>query len=158
MWPGILGRPLLAVHISRHGYLTDLRLSTTLIVATGNSADHLPEPEDLIENHLAHLSDILNNLEVEVERGRAVGLVASIVPNSKVGVLESVLNADTAGRVESEHAVEEIEGVGVGLGEERLEGLLGHGRQVADVFLSSGGTDTGEGFLVGCAEDVENLV
>ena len=159
MWPRILSSPLLAVHISRHGHLTgSMGLNTTLLVTTGHGPDHLPEPIDLIEDHLAHLADIINDLKVEVEGGRAVGLVAGIVPDGKVWVLESLLNADAAGRIEGEHAVEKIEGVGVGLGEECLEGLLGHGRQVADVFLSSGGTDTGEGLLIGCAEDVENLV
>lgn len=159
MWPGILGSPLLTVHISRHGHLTgSLGLSTALLVTTGHGADKLPEPIDLVENHLAHLAHIVDNLKVEVEGSRAVGLVAGIVPDGEVRVLESLINADTAARIEGEHAVEKIEGVGVGLGEERLEGLLGHRRQVADVFLGSGRADTGEGLLIRCAENVENLV
>lgn len=159
MWPRIFSSPLLAVHISRHGHLSgSLGLSAALSLTTGHGAHKLPEPEDFIKNHLAHLANIIDNLEVEVEGSRAVGLIAGIVPDGEVGVLESILNADTAGRVEGEHAVEEIEGVGVGLGEELLEGLLGHGWQVANVFLGSGRADTGEGLLIRCAEDVQDLV
>jgi hypothetical protein len=50
---------------------------------------------NLIQNHTAHLANVLNNLEVEVECGGAVGLVGGVVPDVKVGVLESLLYTDT---------------------------------------------------------------
>jgi len=78
----------------------------------------LPEPEDLVQDHLAHLTNILDDLEVEIKGGRAVGLVASVVPDGQVGMLERSLDTDTAGRVKGQHPVEQIESVGVGIGEE----------------------------------------
>ena len=54
--------------------------------------------------------------------------------------------------------VEQIEGVGVGVGEEGWEGSLGHEGEVADVFLGSWRADSGESLFVGRPEDVEDLV
>ena len=76
------------------------------------------------------------------------------MPDVQVPVLERGFDADARGRVEGEHLVEQIEGVGVGLGEEPGEGdFVGVG-EVADVFLRAGGTDAGEGFFVGGAQEV----
>jgi hypothetical protein len=54
--------------------------------------------------------------------------------------------------------VEQIERIWVGVGEERLEGSLGHEWQVADILLGSGRANAGQGFLVGSTKDMENLV
>ncbi len=118
----------------------------------------LAEAEDLVEDHLAHLADVLDDLEVEVEGGGAVGLVAGVVPDVEVRVLEGLLDADAAGRVEGEHAVQEVQRVRVRVREERRERLLGHERQVAHVLLRARGADARQRLLVGGAQDVQDLV
>ena len=80
------------------------------------------------------------------------------MPDVQVPVLECGFDADARGRVEGEHLVEQIEGVGVGLGEEPGEGDFVGVWEVADVFLGAGGTNAGEGFFVGSAEEVQDLV
>lgn len=116
------------------------------------------EVDDFLVDHLAHLSDVLDDFEVEVEGRGAGGFVGGIVPDVQVGVLEGLLDGDTRGGVEGEHAVEEVEGVGVGVGEEAVEGDLGHEGEVADVFLGAGGADAAQGFFVGGAQVVQDLV
>jgi hypothetical protein len=54
--------------------------------------------------------------------------------------------------------VQEVECVGVGVGEEAREDSLGHEREIADVFLGSGGANAGKCLLVRGTEDVEDLV
>jgi hypothetical protein len=125
---------------------------------TGLDADVLAEAVDLVEDHLAHLADVLDDLEVEVEGGGAAGLVRGVVPDVQVRVLERRLHGDPGRRVECQHVVEEVERVGVGVGEERLEAPLGHEGQVADVLLGPGRTDAGQRLLVGRAKDMEDLV
>ena len=44
----------------------------------------LSEPVDLLQNHLAHLADVLDDLEVEVECRRAARLVRRVVPDVQV--------------------------------------------------------------------------
>lgn len=73
------------------------------------------------------------------------------MPDVEVWVLESLFHADAGGRVKGEHLVEEVECVGVGLGEESRERLLGHEGEVADVFLRTGGADSGQRLFVGSA-------
>ena len=118
----------------------------------------LPESLHLVQDHLAHLADVLDDLEVEVEGGGAAGFVGGVVPDVQVWVLEGRLDGDPGRGVEGQHVVEQIERVWVGVGEERLEGSLGHEWEVADVLLSSGGANAGQGFLVGSTKNVEDLV
>ena len=54
--------------------------------------------------------------------------------------------------------VQEVERVGVSVGEKAGEDSLGHEGEVADVFLGSGGANAGKCLLVGSTEDVEDLV
>lgn len=65
-----------------------------------HGADDLAEAEDLVEDHLAHVADVVDDLEAEVECGGAVGLVAGVVPDLQVRVLEGLVDADAAGGVE----------------------------------------------------------
>lgn len=124
----------------------------------GLLADGGAEALDLVKDHLAHVGDLIDDLEGEVEGGGAVGLVRGVVPDVQVGVLEGFLDGDTRGRVEGQHAVQQVEGVRVGLREECLEGDLGHEGQVAHIFLCAGGSDACQGLLVGSTQEVENLV
>lgn len=80
------------------------------------------------------------------------------MPDVKVGMLEGLVNADTGRGIEGEHLVEEVESVGVGVGEQAGKWLLGHEGEVSDVLLGTGRADAAESLLVGCAEDVEDLV
>ncbi len=123
-----------------------------------DGAHLLPEAEHLIQNHLPHLIDLVNNLKVEIEGGRAIRLVTGVVPDGEVGVLQGGLDADATGGVKSQHAIQQVESVRVGIGEERRERLLGHEGKVANVFLGAGRADAGEGLFVGCSQDVQNLV
>lgn len=54
--------------------------------------------------------------------------------------------------------VQEVQGVGVRVGEEVGELPFGHEGQVAHIFLGPGRADAGERFFVGRTEDVEDLV
>lgn len=110
----------------------------------------LSEPVDLVQDHLAHLAHVLYDLEVEVESCGAAGLVRGVVPDVEVRVFEGGLNGDPGGRVEGQHVVEEVERVGVGVGEERGEGSLGHEWEVADVFLRSGRANARQCLLIRC--------
>lgn len=127
-------------------------------LATRLHANLLAEAVDLLQDHLLHLGNVLDDLEVEVEGRGAVWLVRGVVPDVQVAVLEGFLDRDARRGVEGEHAVEKVEGVGVGLAEEGLEGDLLHEGQVTDVVLGTGRADAGEGLLVGCAEIVQDLV
>lgn len=127
-------------------------------VCAGDGSDELSEAVDLVEDNVAHLGDVVDDLEVEVECGWAVGLVRGIVPDVQVWVLESLLHTDAGRWIEREHLVEEVESVGVGLREQGWEGLLWHEWKVADVFLRTGGADSRKSLFVGSAEDVQNLV
>lgn len=154
----ILSSPLVAG--LGHGDLGAALLarSTASTTLSGNGADELSESHHLVQDHAAHLTNILNHLKVEVEGGGAVGLVRGVVPDVQVGVLKSLLHADTGRGVKGEHLVEKIEGVWVGLGEQAGERFLGHEWQVAHVFLGSGRSNARERLLVGGSEDVEDLV
>jgi hypothetical protein len=73
-------------------------------------------------------------------------------------VLEGLLDRNTRRGVESQHVVQKIQRIGVGVGEELREWSLGHEWEVAHIFLSSWGANAGKGFLVRCTKDMEDLV
>lgn len=93
------------------------------------------ECDNFVQNHLSHLADVFNHLEVEVKGSRARGLVRGIVPDVQVAMLQGFFDGDTLGRIKRQHAVEKVQSVEVGAGEETLEGDLWHEWQVANVFL-----------------------
>jgi hypothetical protein len=134
--PRVLSGPLVSSTSSWNGYLRCLN-GLGSPCATRNCPNELPEPVNLIEDHLSHFTHILDDLEVEIEGCRAVGLVTGVVPNGQVGVLKSLLDADASRRVKSEHAVQKVQRIRVRVGEERGERLLGHKWQVSDVLLGS---------------------
>ena len=158
LWPWVLAGPLLLSARQRHLASASLLSGTRLAGARGCRSDVLSEAVDLVQNHLAHIANVVDNLKVKVEGGGTVGLVRLVVPNLEVRVLESFLNRDAGRGVEREHAVEEVEGVGVRIGEQLLEGLLGHERQVAHVLLGTRRTDSRQCLLVGCTQNVQDLV
>ncbi len=80
------------------------------------------------------------------------------MPDGQVAVLERLLDAHTLARVESEHAIEQVQRIGVGARKELLERHFAHVRQVADVFLCSWRSDTREGGLGRRAKEVQDLV
>jgi len=55
----------------------------------------LSEASDLVQDHLAHLTDIFYDFEVEVEGCRAARLIGGIMPDVEVWVLESLLDRDS---------------------------------------------------------------
>lgn len=155
---GILGLPRTLLVI-RNG---DVSLLSDLLLLGGVSlrllADGSAEADDLFKDHLAHVGDFVDDLEVEVESRGAVWLVGGIVPNVQVGVLESLLDRDTRRRIKCQHAVQQVQRIRVGLREQLLEGDLGHEGQIAHVFLGARGTNACQGFLVRCAQVVQDLV
>lgn len=54
--------------------------------------------------------------------------------------------------------IEEIKRIRVCVGEKLRERSLGHVWKVTNIFLCSGGSDACKCFLVGCSENVEDLV
>lgn len=140
----------------RHG---NLRSDTiTVLVLSGLDPDLLSEHSHFVQNHFPHLADILYNFEIEVEGSWAARLVRGIVPDMEVGVFQSDFDGDSGGGIECEHLVEEGESIGVGIGEEHWEGLFGHEREVANVFLCTGRANASKGLLVGCTKDMKDLV
>ena len=85
-------------------------------------------------------------------------LVGRVVPDGEVLVFKRLLGSDTLGWDKGEHALQQVEGIGVGVGEERAEGLLRHERQVPHIVLGPRRSDTRQRLLVGGAEDVQDLV
>jgi hypothetical protein len=122
------------------------------------AADFMAELDNLLQDHLSHLRHIIDHLEGEVERGWANRLVACVVPDAEVWVFKRLLDVYAAGRVKGEHLVQKVERIRVRIGEETLERDFGHEWEVADVFLRAGRADAGECFLVGSAEEVQDLV
>lgn len=70
--------------------------------------DNGAEADDFVVDHPAHFLDVVDDFEVEVEGCGASGLVGGVVPDVQVGVFEGFLDGNAGGRVEGEHAVEEI--------------------------------------------------
>lgn len=124
----------------------------------GLPADLVAEFDHLLQDHLPHLRDLLDDFEREVEGSRARGLVRGVVPDSQVAVVERFLDRDARAGVEREHLVQQVQGVRVCVGEETVEGDLGHEREIAHVVLCSRGADSGESLFVRRAEVVEDLV
>lgn len=156
--PRLLGLPsaLLVIRdgdVSLLGHLLLLGCVGLRLLADGSA-----EANNLVKDHLAHILDIIDDLEVEVECCGACGLVGGVMPDVQVWVLESFLDGDTGGGVKGQHAVQQVQGVGVGVGEQTLEGDLWHEGQVAHVFLGAGGANAREGLLVWCTQIVQDLV
>jgi hypothetical protein len=125
---------------------------------TGLHAHHLAEAVYLVENHALHIGDLVDDFELEVKCCGARGLVGRIVPDLQVAVLQRLFDADTAAGVEGEKAIEQVQGVWVGVAEERLEGDLLHAGEVADVVLGAGRANARKGLFVGGSEVVQDLV
>lgn len=155
---GLLGLPatLLVVGDWDIGLLGHLLLLGRVIL--GLLTDCCTEADDLVEDHVAHLRDVVDNLEVEVKGGRAARLVRGIVPDVQVRVLECLLNRDTRGGVEGQHAVQQVQSIGVGIGEKTVEGNLGHEGKIAHIFLCAGRSNAGQGLFVGGTQIVQDLV
>ena len=101
-----------------------------------------PEALYLLKNHLPHLRHILNNFKSEIKGSRAIWLIRSIMPDVEVTMLESFFNRDTRARIECQHAIKQIQGVGIRIGEQSRERHFGHEWQIADVLLSTWATNT----------------
>jgi hypothetical protein len=80
------------------------------------------------------------------------------MPDVEVAVLESLLNRYSARGIKCKHAVKEVEGIEVGVGEEALERDFGHEREIANVVLGTRGANTGESFFTRGTKIVQNLV
>ena len=99
--------------------------------------DMCTEALHLLENHLSHLRDILNDFKSEIKGSWAIWLIRSIMPDVEVTMLESFFNRDTRARIECQHAIKQIQCVGIRIGEQSRERHLGHEWQIADVLLST---------------------
>lgn len=112
-----------AVEVLRNGHVARgvLRHHPLLHLRAGLLSDDVAEALHLVEDHLLHLADVVDDLEVEVEGLRADGLVGRVVPDVQVSVLQRGFDGDALRRVEGEHLVKQVERVGVGVAEERLE-------------------------------------
>lgn len=87
LWSWIFGPPLSTLLLG-NGY----RRTLVLALLTGLDADVLSESGNLIQDHLSHVTDVLDNLKVKVEGGGAPRLVRGIVPDVKVRVFERFLD------------------------------------------------------------------
>lgn len=80
------------------------------------------------------------------------------MPDVQVGMLEGGLDGDARGRIKREHVIKEIEGVRIGIREETWEHSFRHVRKIANVFLGSWRTDSGEGLFIWSSQNVKDLV
>ena len=156
--PRILGLPstLLVIRNGDVSLLSDLLLLSGVglrLLANGSA-----EANNLVEDHLTHFGNFLNDLEVEVEGRGAVWLVGGVVPDMQVGVLEGLLDRDTRRWIERQHAVQQVQRIGVGLREQLLESHLRHEGQVAHVFLGAGRSNARQGLFVRCTQIVQDLI
>lgn len=156
---------LARVPLIGHGHLSSLLLVITIVLLLllvllllERSAHFTSEASDLVEDDCSKLRNLLDNLEAEIEFCGTSGLIAGVVPDGKVWVLESFFGGDTLGRDESKHLLQQVQGVGIGTGEELLVGNARHVRQPADILAGARGANELESALIGSAEDVENLV
>lgn len=65
----------------------------------------MAESADFVEDHGAHVRNLVDGFESEVESGRALWLVGGVVPDGEVAVLERLLDCNTLAGIEGEHAV-----------------------------------------------------
>jgi hypothetical protein len=118
----------------------------------------MSEFDDLLQDHLPHLGHIFYYLKTKVECGVAVGLIARVMPDAKVPVLQRLLHRDTRARVKREHLVEEIEGIGVGIRKEPLEWNFRHEREVPNILLRSRRPNSRECLFIRRSEEVKDLI
>ena len=155
---GLTGVPLIG-HWDLAGLLLVVAVVLLLLLLLlKRSADFASEASDFIEDDCSKLGDLLDNLEAEIEFCRTSGFIAKIVPDGEVWVLEGFFGGDALGGDEGEHLLQQVEGIGVGTGEELLVRDTGHVRQPADILAGARGADELESALVRGTEDVENLV
>jgi hypothetical protein len=154
---------LARVPLVGHRHLTSLLLVVTvvlllLLLLVKRSAHLTSEASNFVEDDCSELGDLLDNLEAEVEFRRTSRLVTGVVPDGEVWVLESFFGGDALGGDESEHLLQQVEGVGVGTREELLVRDARHERQAADILAGARGANELKSALVRGTEDVENLV
>jgi hypothetical protein len=154
---------LARVPLVGHGDLACLLLVVAivlllLLLLLEGSAHFTSEASNFVEDDCSKLGDLLDNLEAEIEFCGTSGLVAGVVPDGKVWVLESFFGGDTLGGNKGEHLLQQVEGVGVGTREELLVGDARHERQPADILAGARGANELKSALVRGTEDVENLV
>lgn len=148
------------VEVLRNGHVAGwiLRRHLLLHVRAWLLSDEVAEALDFVEDHALHLRDVVDDLEVEVEGLRADGFVGCIVPDVQVLVLQGGFDGDALRWVEGEHLVQQVERVGVGVAEERLERHLLHVREIPDIFLRSGRADPRERLFIWRAQVVQDLI
>lgn len=162
LWPWISVSPLVML---RNWHFIDPLLLRMLLPRLDIQARQrlriahtVSKPPYLVQNHEAHLRNLLDDLKRKVERLRARWLIAGIVPYAQVSVLECRFHADALRRVKGQHTVKQVERVGICGAEQRRESNLGHVRQIADIVLSSRAAYAGEGDGVRSTEIIEDLV
>ena len=129
-----------------------------LLLLLERRADLTSETPDFIEDDCSELGDLLDDFKAEVEFCGTSGLIARVVPDGQVWVLEGFFGGDTLGGDESEHLFQKVEGIRVGAREELLVWDTRHVRQPADILAGARRADELESALVRGTEDVENLV
>jgi len=125
LWPWIFVRPLSRFVRDGNIRLRLTHLSSHLCLRL-LYANLLPETLYFGHNHFPHLGHVLDDLEVEVERSWASGLIRGVVPDVEVPVLKSFLDRDTRRWVKGKHFVQKVQGVWVCLREEAVEWNLLH--------------------------------
>lgn len=152
---------LTRVPLIGHGHLSSLVLVIAIVLLLllmllllERSADFTSEASDFVKDDCSELRNLLDNFEAEVEFCGTSGLIAGVVPDGKVWVLESFFGGNTLSRDESKHLLQQVQGVGIGTGEELLVGNARHVGQPADILAGARGANELESALIGSAEDV----
>ena len=145
------------VRVIRNRYVRLLRLRHLLPLRLLHS-NLLTEVVHLCKDHLTHLRDIIDNLEVKVECSRTGRLVRSIVPNVQITMFKRFFDGDARGRIERKHFIEQVQRVRVGIREEARKRYLLHVGEIADVVLCPWRSDARQRFFVGRPKVVKDLV
>lgn len=151
LWPGVFVSPLVRIVWNRHSHVRCRSLGWLV-------ADMVAEPHDLVQDHLSHLLHVFHHFKGEVESLGAGWFVGRVVPDVKISMFQSILNRDTRRGIECQHAIQQVEGVRIGLGKQPLERNLRHIWEISDIFLGTRRANSRQGLFVGRTQVVQDLV
>ena len=107
---------------------------------------------------ISELISPLTELHVEIERLRGDGFVLRVVVLAEVGVLQGLRHRDPLVGVEGQHLLQQVEGLGVGLGVDSCEGDLWSEGERGEVAARLVIEDGCEVLLCGGAQHAHDVV
>lgn len=140
-----------------HLLLLVLLVLLALLLLDGGT-DVVTEAPNFVVDGNSQIRDLLELFEPEIEELGAGRFIGRVVPDGKVLVLKSLLGSDALRWYESEHALQQIQGIWVGIGEGMPEWNPRHVWQTGNVFSCAWLANHLQSVFVGRAQTLENLV